>query len=172
MLIFSFVCFPQIQYGEGTECGSEGDIKVKFNHETTVQGRSDLKEKWYYKQCMTQKQSPEWRARGGNNLPTTEPCWLTLWDFSSARHYHWDFEFVKLTDRLKKIISTSRFVCYRYNFDIKIFNYREFLSCLLKKFNQERKVIMGIFLISLSYIQSNFLSIFEISNENWTLSNK
>ena len=112
LLIFSFVCFPQIQYGKGTECGSEGDIKVKFNHETTVEGTSDLKGKWYYKQCMTQKQSPEWRARGGNNLPTTEPCWLTLWDFSSARHYHWEFEFVKLTDRLKKIISTSRFVCH------------------------------------------------------------
>merc|ERR1712223_2015776 len=67
----------QVQYGEGTECGTQGDIKVEFNHATTQQGRDDLKQKWYYKQCMAQKQSPEWRARGGNKLPTTEPCWLT-----------------------------------------------------------------------------------------------
>jgi len=98
----------QVQYGEGTECGTQGDIKVKFNHETTQQSRTDLQEKWYYKQCIAQKQSPEWAARGGNKLPTTEPCWLTLWDSTSARHYHWEVEFVKLTNRMKSIISNAR----------------------------------------------------------------
>merc|ERR1739844_404092 len=98
----------QVQYGEGTECGTQGDIKIKFNHETTQQGSNDLKEKWYYKQCMAQKQSPEWRGRGGNKLPTTEPCWLTLYDATSARHYHWEVEFVKLTNRMKNIISNAR----------------------------------------------------------------
>jgi len=98
----------QVQYGEGTECGTQGDIKVEFNHATTQQGRDDLKQKWYYKQCMAQKQSPEWRARGGNKLPTTEPCWLTLFDATSARKYHWDVQFVKLTNRMKNIISNAR----------------------------------------------------------------
>jgi len=97
-----------VEYGEGTECGTEGDIKIKFNHETTDQGKNDLKEKWYYKQCMAQKSSAEWRARGGNKLPTTEPCWLTLFDATSARHYHWEVQFVKLTNRMKNLISNAR----------------------------------------------------------------
>ena len=88
--------YAQVQYGEGTECGTQGDIKVKFNHETTTQSATDLQDKWYYKQCIAQKQSPEWAARGGNKLPTTEPCWLTLFDATSARKYHWDVKFVKL----------------------------------------------------------------------------
>merc|ERR1712241_1112259 len=98
----------KVRYGVGTECGTQGDIKVEFNHATTQQGRDDLKQKWYYKQCMAQKQSPEWRARGGNKLPTTEPCWLTLSDATNARHYHWDVKFVKLTNRMKNIISNAR----------------------------------------------------------------
>jgi hypothetical protein len=98
----------QVQYGEGTECGSQGDIKIKFNHETTQQAKDDLKEKWYYKQCMEQKARPEWSARGGIKLPTTEACWMTLYDATSARHYHWEVEFVKLTNRLKGIISNAR----------------------------------------------------------------
>merc|ERR1719461_1368240 len=97
-----------VRYGEGTECGTEGDIKVKFNHETTQEGRDDLKEKWYYKQCMAQKAKPEWSARGGNKLPTTEACYMTLWDATAARHYHWEMEFVKLTNRMKSIISNVR----------------------------------------------------------------
>merc|ERR1711963_1169452 len=96
-----------VRYGEGTECGTEGDIKVKFNHETTQEGRDDLKEKWYHKQCMAQKAKPEWSARGGNKLPTTA-CYMTLWDATAARHYHWEMEFVKLTNRMKSIISNVR----------------------------------------------------------------
>ena len=65
-LLKSFLLYhKKVQYGEGTECGSQGDIKIKFNHETTQQAKDDLKEKWYYKQCMAQKARPEWSARGG-----------------------------------------------------------------------------------------------------------
>ena len=35
---------------------------------------------------------------------------MTLWDATSARHYHWEVEFVKLTNRLKGIISNARYV--------------------------------------------------------------
>jgi len=101
----------QIQYGEGTECGQgEGEVKVTFKHQTTQEGYDALKDKWYYKKCMEQKKSPEWKARGGNKLPATEPCYMTMWDATSARHYSWRMDFVKLTDRMKKIISTVRTV--------------------------------------------------------------
>ena len=59
---------------------------------------------------MEQKARPEWSARGGIKLPTTEACWMTLYDATSARHYHWEVEFVKLTNRLKGIISNARYV--------------------------------------------------------------
>ena len=35
---------------------------------------------------------------------------MTLYDATSARHYHWEVEFVKLTNRLKGIISNARYV--------------------------------------------------------------
>ena len=40
---------------------------------------------------------------------------MTLWDATSARHYHWEVEFVKLTNRLKGIISNARYVHTRLN---------------------------------------------------------
>jgi len=57
---------------------------------------------------MAQKASPEWKTRGGNKLPTTEPCYMTLWDATAARHYHWEVKFDKLTNRMKNIISNVR----------------------------------------------------------------
>ena len=66
--VLIFFVSKKVQYGEGTECGSQGDIKIKFNHETTQQAKDDLKEKWYFKQCMEQKARPEWSARGGKIL--------------------------------------------------------------------------------------------------------
>lgn len=100
-----------LQYGEGTECDQgDGEIQVTFKHQTTQDGYDSLKNKWYYKKCMAQKQSPEWKARGGNKLPASEPCYMTVWDATNARHYSWRMDFVKLTDRMKSIISTFRTV--------------------------------------------------------------
>jgi hypothetical protein len=99
----------RVQYGEGVECDQgDGEIKLFFNHETTQEGAKGLATKWYYKQCMDQKQSSEWQGRGGNKLPATEPCYMTLWDATSARHYTWNIKFVKLTDRMSNIISKAR----------------------------------------------------------------
>ena len=41
-------------------------------------------------------------------MPFSEPCYLTLHDATMARHYHWDVKFVKLTNRMKNIISNAR----------------------------------------------------------------
>jgi hypothetical protein len=95
-----------VQYGEGTECGDgDGEIRVKFEHSTTREAREDLKRKWYYRECMAQKSSPAWRGRVSSALPVSEPCYMTAWDATSARKYSWNVEFVKLTNRMKNIIS-------------------------------------------------------------------
>lgn len=100
-----------VKYGEGNGCGAaaqNGDVKVEFKHSTTAEGSNALKKKWYYKKCMEQKNSANWSARGGHRLPATEPCYMSLWDGNSARHYSWRINFVKTTDRMKSIISTVR----------------------------------------------------------------
>ena len=98
-----------LQYGEGTSCGSgQGEIKVDFKHETTQDGYDSLANKWYYKKCMEQKNSPEWSTRGGNKLPATEPCYMAMWDATNARKYTWNVDFVKLTNRMRNIITKTR----------------------------------------------------------------
>jgi hypothetical protein len=100
-----------VQYGATTECDQgDGEIKLTFKHETTPEGYSDMHDKWYYKKCMEQKNSNEWSGRvsSGGKLPATEACYATMWDGSYARKYHWDIQFVKMTDRMKGIINTFR----------------------------------------------------------------
>lgn len=98
-----------VQYGEGTECEQgDGEIRVNFQHETTTEAMKALESKWYYQQCMAAKNSAEWSTRGGNKLPATDACYMTLWDATSARHYSWQMQFVKLTNRMKSIIGKVR----------------------------------------------------------------
>merc|ERR1719250_194094 len=96
-----------VQYGEGTTCAdTDGEIRMKFKHSTTDYAQKDLKDKWYYKQCMEQKNSLGWQSHQG--LPVSEPCYMAIWDSTMARKYSWNIEFVKLTNRMKSIISKVR----------------------------------------------------------------
>ena len=99
----------QVSYGEGNSCrNADGEIKVDFKHETTQDGYDSLANKWYYRKCMEQKNSAEWSTRGGNKLPATEPCYMTMWDATNARKYTWNVDFVKLTSRMRNIITKAR----------------------------------------------------------------
>merc|ERR1712072_545752 len=100
-----------LQYGESTECDAgEGELRVKFEHETTDQGWRDLRDKWYFKKCYEQKNPQEWAGRtsSAGKLPATEACYAAMWDAANARHYHWELDFVKETPRMKRIINTAR----------------------------------------------------------------
>ena len=72
--------------------------RVKFEHETTDQGWRDLRDKWYFKKCFEQKNLAEWKGRtsSGGKLPATEACYAAMYDAASARHYHWEMDFVKV----------------------------------------------------------------------------
>jgi len=95
-----------LQYGTGSECDQgEGEIRMKFKHTTTDEAREDLKNKWYYQQCMAQKNSPAWKGRAPNSLPVSEPCYMTAFDATSARKYTWNIDFARLTPRMSSIIS-------------------------------------------------------------------
>lgn len=99
----------RVQYGEGTECSEgDGDVSMTFLHKTTQEARDALKNKWYYQECMSQKRSSAWRGRTGDKLPASEPCYMTMWDATNARHYTWNVKFDKLTNRLSNIISKAR----------------------------------------------------------------
>lgn len=85
-----------LQYGEGTQCSeTNGEIKVAFKHSTTALARDELKNKWYYKQCMATKNTPAWSGKKG--FPLTDACYQTVWDASSARKYTWNVDFVKVS---------------------------------------------------------------------------
>ncbi|TRY76606.1 hypothetical protein TCAL_03493 [Tigriopus californicus] len=93
-----------VQYGAVSSCSdAEGEIRVAFEHSTTKEARRELRDKWYYKQCMELKNSKGWKSR--SELPVAEPCYMTVWDATNARKYTWDVKFVKLTPRMKSIIS-------------------------------------------------------------------
>jgi len=100
-----------LQYGESTECDQgDGELRVKFEHETTDQGWRDLRDKWYFKKCFEQKNHAEWAARtsSGGKLPATEACYAAMYDAASARHYHWEMDFVKQTPRMKRFVNAAR----------------------------------------------------------------
>lgn len=86
----------------------DGDVEVQFQFSTTDEARQSLKNKWYYKDCMAAKQLPAWQSRDA--LPVTIPCLRTIADASVARKYKYDIKLNKVTDRLKKIITTAKSV--------------------------------------------------------------
>lgn len=92
------------QYGYGSSCSDlPGEIRVNFKHSTTQAAREDLKSKWYYKECMAQKNTRAWAGR--TTVPVSEECYATVWDATSARKYTWDIEFVKMHKKSKAVIS-------------------------------------------------------------------
>nr|ALO75638.1 melanin-engaging protein [Tigriopus kingsejongensis] len=93
-----------VQYGATSSCSdAEGEIRIKFQHSTTQQARDELKHTWYYKQCMELKNTQAWRGR--KTVPVAEPCYMTVFDATNARKYTWNVKFVKLTPRVKALVS-------------------------------------------------------------------
>ena len=41
-------------------------------------------------------------------MPATEPCYMAMWDATNARKYTWNVDFVKLTSRMRNIITKAR----------------------------------------------------------------
>ncbi len=96
-----------MQYGKAKSCsGADGEIRFTFEHSTTQEARDQLKEKWYYKQCMEAKSTPAWRGR--NALPVTEACFMTLYDATSARRYTYDIQLTKVSNRLQRIAARAK----------------------------------------------------------------
>merc|ERR1712106_162968 len=94
-------------YGESRSCDSAGGVvKVDFKHSTTELASEELLEKWYYKECMVEKDSAEWRTRSG--LPFTTACWLTMWDANMARKYTWNMLFENATPRVMNWLSKAQ----------------------------------------------------------------
>merc|ERR1712223_2105127 len=97
----------KMQYGRAKNCDdTDGEMNLEFEHSTTQEARDNLKNKWYYKKCMEDKNSPAWS--GSKGWPLTEACYQTVWDGTSARHYSWKVEMVKMSETVKKIINSVK----------------------------------------------------------------
>lgn len=74
-------------WGPHSSCNNNpGKVQIVGEHETTVEGRQHLKNTWYYKACMQQRESPEWK---GSSVPVTDACYYTFVDLYTLRHYRW-----------------------------------------------------------------------------------
>ena len=69
-------------------------ITIEGDHKTTMEAADFIKGTWYYKQCMREKESPEWKAAA--TIPTTDACMYSLLDMMTFRHYTWDIKATKL----------------------------------------------------------------------------
>ncbi len=87
-----------VQYGAANSCPEgDGELRVNFEHSTTQEARDALKDKWYYKQCMEEQNSPAWSGR--NSMPVSEACFMTVYDATTARKYTWDIQLTKVRNK-------------------------------------------------------------------------
>jgi len=94
-----------LKYGFTKSCDNpEGEWKMTAHHSTTEEARESIKTKWYFKKCSEEKESPAWSGRG-DRYPLTEACIKTVRDLTTARRYRVDIDFIKLTDRMSKIVN-------------------------------------------------------------------
>lgn len=85
----------KLEYGEAASCAkASGIISLNFKYSTTDEAKETLKKKWYYKDCMTAKNSPVWAQRNG--LPVTFSCGRTIHDAYTARNYNYQLKFEKV----------------------------------------------------------------------------
>ena len=100
-----------IKYGVGTTCGAAvGSTDVTFRHSTTQEGREELKEKDFYKKCLSQAASPEWNTRVDGGIPYTAECWQAASDAGLARQYTWNMNFEKTTPRVRGLLDNAHTV--------------------------------------------------------------
>ena len=69
-------------------------ITVEGDHKTTMEGVEYLRNTWYYKQCLKEKESPEWKSMP--TLPHTDACIYSMMDLMTLRHFTWDVTATKL----------------------------------------------------------------------------
>ena len=83
-----------LSWGYHTSCNNNpGKVQILGEHETTQEGKRNLKTTWYYKICMEQRKSPEWTATA---VPYTDACYYTLIDLYTLRHFKWTATFQNL----------------------------------------------------------------------------
>ena len=76
----------------------------------TQEGREELKEKDFYKKCLSQAASPEWNTRVDGGIPYTAECWQAASDAGLARQYTWNMNFEKTTPRVRGLLDNAHTV--------------------------------------------------------------
>jgi hypothetical protein len=113
-----------LSWGQHSTCSNNpGRIQVLGEHQTTEEGRKALKNKWYYKTCLEDKEAPEWK-NGATSFPPTHACFYTMQDLYTIYQYKWTANFEGLEPwmvtayrKLETLVKTGLFPFWRIDLD-------------------------------------------------------
>jgi hypothetical protein len=113
-----------LSWGQHSTCSNNpGRIQVLGEHQTTEEGRQALKNKWYYKTCLEDKEAPEWK-NGATSFPPTHACFYTMQDLYTIYQYKWTANFEGLEPwmvtayrKLETLVKTGLFPFWRIDLD-------------------------------------------------------
>ena len=72
----------------------ETRIIIEGDHMTTIEGIENLRNTWYYKKCLKEKDMLEWKHV--DTLPMTDACLYAIQDLMTLHKHIWDIQATKL----------------------------------------------------------------------------
>ena len=92
----------------------ETRLVIEGDYKTTAEGAEYLRNTWYYKRCLEEKQLPHWATT--ETIPQTDACLYSLEDMMTLRQYNWDITATKLPawtvnlyKKLEAVLKTTLF---------------------------------------------------------------
>jgi len=113
-----------LSWGQHSTCSNNpGRVQILGEHQTTEEGRKALKNKWYYRTCMEEKEAPEWK-NGASSYPPTKACYYTMKDLYTLYQYKWNANFEGLEPwmvtgyrKLETLVKTGLFPFWKIDLD-------------------------------------------------------
>ena len=123
-----------LSWGQHSTCSNNpGRVQIIGEHQTTEEGRKALKNKWYYRTCLEEKESPEWR-NGATPFPATYACYYTMKDLYTIYQYKWTANFEGLEPwmvasyrKLETLVKTGLFPFWKIDLDNSLSRKSEFI---------------------------------------------
>jgi len=123
-----------LSWGQHSTCSNNpGRVQIIGEHQTTEEGRKALKKKWYYRTCLEEKESPEWR-NGATPFPATYACYYTMKDLYTIYQYKWTANFEGLEPwmvasyrKLETLVKTGLFPFWKIDLDNSLSRKSEFI---------------------------------------------
>jgi hypothetical protein len=123
-----------LSWGQHAACSNNpGRVQILGEHQTTEEGRKALKNKWYYKACLEDKESVEWK-NGATSYPPTTACYYTMIDLYTLYQYKWTANFEGLEPwmvtgyrKLETLVKTGLFAFWKIDLDNSLSKKTDFI---------------------------------------------